>query len=162
MINRLFRRIVTTIFKLFFPQFRGAEMYGIPKGYYLNRVKLGKKVHINDGVYINGIGNVSIGDYSVLSHGVTICTAKNNINRWVRREEDEDVHEYEPVAIGKNVWLCTNTTICSGVTIADNCVVAAGAVVTTDLNEECCIYGGIPARMIKRLETEDIIGDILK
>lgn len=37
----------------------------------------------------------------------------------------------------------------SGVNIADGCIIGAGAVVTKD-TEAYCVYGGVPAKLIKR------------
>lgn len=151
MLGRILRRLLVIVFKLFNPRFKDAVMYDIPRVYYKNRLKLGKNVHFNDSVFINAVGEVEIGDYSVLSHGVSIISTGNDTARWTERVDDEDVHINKPIVIGKNVWLCANTTICSGVRIADNCVVAAGAVVTKNLEEPCWLYGGIPARKIGEL-----------
>ena len=53
--------------------------------------------------------------------------------------------------LGKNVWVGSNSTILQGVTIGDNAVVGAGAVVTKDV-EANTIVGGVPAKLIKRIE----------
>ena len=56
-----------------------------------------------------------------------------------------------PIHIGKNVWVGANAVVCAGVTIGDNAVVAAGAVVTKDI-EKNTVVGGVPAKMIKRIQ----------
>ena len=53
--------------------------------------------------------------------------------------------------INEGTWLAANVVVCPGVTIAKNCIIAAGAVVSSDLAEEGCLYGGVPARFIKKL-----------
>ena len=45
----------------------------------------------------------------------------------------------------------SNATILPGMTIGDNAVVGAGAVVTKDV-EANTIVGGVPAKLIKRIE----------
>ena len=52
------------------------------------------------------------------------------------------------VLIGPEVKI---TTVCPGVTIGKNAVVAAGAVVTKDV-EPNTIVGGVPAKVIKKIE----------
>ena len=126
-------------------------MFEVPRVYYGNRLKLGKRVHINDGIFINAVGNVSIGDYCVLSHGVSIFSTGLDTSKWRERKGDEDVHLTKPIVINDNVWLGANVVVCAGVTIEKNSIVAAGAVVTSDLLEEGCLYGGVPARKIKEL-----------
>ena len=152
MVGRIYRKFKTTLFKILFPQFSQAILYEIPRVYYKKHLKLGKEVHINESVFINAVGKVTIGDACVLSHGVTIVSTELDTKKWMERTVSEDIHIDRPINIGKNVWLCANVTICAGVNIADSSIVAAGAVVTSDLKEPGCLYGGIPAKLIKRLE----------
>lgn len=50
------------------------------------------------------------------------------------------------------VTLGDNVTICPGAKVANNCIVAAGSVVAGNLVENNCLYGGCPAKKIKRLD----------
>lgn len=52
-----------------------------------------------------------------------------------------------------HVWIGSNATILPGVTIGDWAVVAAGAVVTKDV-PELTVVGGVPAKVLKRLQKE--------
>lgn len=151
MVGRIYRKFKTIIFKLFFPRFRSAILYEIPKVYFKKRLIIGNGVHINDNVFINAVGNVTIGNYTILSHGVTILSTGLDTTKWVGRVGDVDIHIDRPVVIGDNVWIGANVTICPGITIASNTIIAAGAIVSKSLTEESCIYGGIPAKKIKEL-----------
>lgn len=151
MLGRIYRKIKTTIFKIIFPRFSSSVLYEIPRVYFKKRLIMGKKVHINDSVFINAVGGVTIGNYAVLSHGVTIVSTGLDTAKWIDRVGDEDHHVNKPIVIGDNVWVGANATICAGVTIAPNSIIAAGAVVNRDLIEAGCIYGGVPAKKLKEL-----------
>lgn len=56
--------------------------------------------------------------------------------------------------IGENVWIGENACILGGVTIGKGSVVAANAVVTKDV-PSYCLVGGVPAKIIKRLDVKD-------
>ena len=59
----------------------------------------------------------------------------------------------KPVTIGNDVWIGANCTILPSVTIGNNVVVAAGAVVTKDVPDNC-VVGGVPAKIIKKIEND--------
>jgi len=58
------------------------------------------------------------------------------------------------IKIGKNCWIGAKVTILDGVRIGANCVIAAGAVVTKSMPDNTVI-GGVPARVIKMIETRE-------
>lgn len=60
-----------------------------------------------------------------------------------------------PIRIGNNVWIGAQATVLPGVTIGDGAIVGAGAVVTRDVPANV-IVGGIPAKIIKKIEIEQI------
>ena len=62
---------------------------------------------------------------------------------------------FQPIHIGKNVWLGANVTVLPGVTIGDGSIIAAGAVVTRDVPENM-IAAGVPAKVIRAVKKEDI------
>ena len=66
----------------------------------------------------------------------------------------------ESVVIGNDVWIGANVVILPGVTIADGAVIAAGAVVTKDVGPYE-IVGGIPAKLIKKRFSDEIIEKML-
>ena len=51
--------------------------------------------------------------------------------------------------LGKRVWIGSGAIVLPGVTIGDNSVIGAGSVVTKDVPENC-VYGGNPAKLIKK------------
>lgn len=56
-----------------------------------------------------------------------------------------------PICIGRNVWTGSHATVLGGVTVGDNAVIGAGAVVTKNVPENA-VAGGVPAKIIKRID----------
>ena len=117
---------------------------------------MGQNVSINENVYIQAAGGVTIGDRVTLSRNVMILTCgletKNYIHNASKVSRD---HITKSVDIGEGTWLAAGTIVCPGATIARNCIVSAGSVVTKSLTTENALYGGNPARFIKTLVPAD-------
>ena len=60
----------------------------------------------------------------------------------------------KPIKIGDGSWGCSSATICGGVTIGKNCIIAAGAVVNSNIPDNC-IAAGIPAKVPRKLDEQD-------
>lgn len=109
-------------------------------------ITVGKNVFINSGCRFQDQGGITIGDGVLVGHNVVIATINHDLN-----PENARKNHYAPVKIGDNVWIGSNATILPGVTVGEWSVVAAGAVVTKDV-EPYTVVGGVPARVIKRIE----------
>ncbi len=91
---------------------------------------------------------LSIGDNVSIGPRVTLVVVSHpNYSKLRGLMTEKPAH----ITIGDNVWIGAGAIILSGVTLAPNSVVAAGAVVTRD-TESGTIVGGIPAKVIKRIE----------
>lgn len=129
---------------------RSIRIHGIPKISFPKAVVLGQDIAINDKVFIQGDGGVSIGDNVVLSYGTTILTQNMDYTSLIDHRPERK-HVLKSVTIGNNTWVAANVTILPGVTVPANCVIAAGAVVTKNLPYERALYAGNPAVFIKYL-----------
>ena len=105
-------------------------------------------VTLNAGVCIQDQGGVWIGEGSLLGHNVVLATLNHDLNPQKR-----STLYPAPIVIGKNVWIGSNATVLQGVTIGDGAVVAAGAVVTKDVPANT-VVGGVPAKIIRKIETD--------
>lgn len=112
----------------------------------------GKNISVGEGVFINACchfqdhGGVILGDGCQIGHNVVFATLNHEL-----LPERRGVTRPAPIVLGKKVWVGSNATILQGVTIGDNAIVAAGAVVTKDVPANT-IIGGVPARVIKRID----------
>lgn len=113
-------------------------------------ISIGKNVFINAGCKFQDQGGIFIDDGALIGHGVVLAT----LNHDMAPEKRQQLHP-APIHIGKNVWIGANSVVCSGVTIGDNAVVAAGAVVVKDV-EANTVVGGVPAKLIRRIEGENL------
>lgn len=115
-------------------------------------LKLGKNVFINSGCQFQDQGGITIGEGTLVGPKTVIATLNHRQNPEKRANLIP-----KPVKIGSKVWIGANVTILPGVNIGDGSIIAAGAVVNKDVDENT-IVGGVPAKFIKHIETEDING----
>lgn len=108
---------------------------------------VGKNVFINSGCRFQDQGGITIGDGVLIGHNVVLATLNHDIDPRKR----STMHP-APIVIGKNVWIGANATVVPGVTIGDGAVIAAGAVVNKNVPANV-IVGGVPGKIIKKIET---------
>ena len=114
-----------------------------------NRVKFGKGVFINHSAILSASGGIEFEDGAMAAPGLRIATINHDMNAR------HTIYTYGKVTVRKNAWLGMGCTICPGVTIGKYAVVAAGAVVTKDV-PDYAVVGGVPAKVIKMLDPEQM------
>ena len=97
--------------------------------------------------------SISIGSDCSISHNVRVYTSSAESNADLRLGAPPLV--IGSVAIGDGVWIGTNTYIGPGITIGSNAVVGANSVVTRSIPGDE-IWGGVPARLIRRKKSDRI------
>ena len=113
------------------------------------RITIGEHVTINDGVVITAHAGVTIGNDSMIGEYVSIRDA----NHGTRKDTPvrTQVHEAEPVSIGKDVWIGRGVIVAKGAYVHDGAVVGANSVVTGDVPPDA-VVAGAPARPIGERE----------
>lgn len=127
-------------------------------------------------IFENYQANLFIGKFCSIADGVTIFLGGNHRPDWISTYPFNSIpnQDFEAftkikghpatkgnVIIGNDVWIGLNTTILSGVTIGDGAVIAAGSVVTKNVRPYE-IWGGNPAKLIKKRFDEDTIKKLLE
>lgn len=115
----------------------------------LRKISFGNNISVHPMCYIEGAGEVIIEDNVSIAHGTSILSINHT---W---DNPEIPIKYNPetkakVHIREDVWIGCGCRILAGVTINSRAIVAAGAVVNSDV-EPTSIYGGVPAKLIKKI-----------
>ncbi|PJJ58987.1 acyltransferase [Hymenobacter chitinivorans] len=117
-----------------------------------SRLRIGSYSHISAFNFINGMGDITLGDFFTTAPYVRIFSSSDDYsgehmaNTMVPREAIGT--ESAPVVIQKHVLIGTGSTILQGVTLAEGTAVAAHALVTKS-TEPFTLVGGVPARKLK-------------
>ncbi len=110
-------------------------------------VSIGRHISINEWVFIDGWGGVTIGDYVRIAHRVSIISEDHLF-------DDLSLPIYTQGKIGKevvindDVWIGCGAIILKGVTIGRGAVIGAGSLVNKDVPEMAVVVGN-PARVVK-------------
>jgi len=121
-------------------------------------IRIGKNVIINEGItIISKIGweeHIEIGNRVAISSNVCLVATSNPPDSKLRDYSSNfpNVDVVGDIIIGDDVWIGTAAIILPNVTIGACSVVGAGAVVTKDV-PPYCIVAGVPAKVIKILES---------
>lgn len=102
------------------------------------------------GLHNTVIGPVTIGSHVNLAQGITVTALNHNFSDTSKRIDEQGIST-KPVVIEDDVWIGANAVILPGVTVGRHAVVAAGAVVTKDV-PPYSIVGGVPAKILKKIE----------
>lgn len=108
-------------------------------------VGIGSSPGLAPGCYIQGIGEIYIGDHVLIAPNVGIISANHNLYSL------KD-HHVGKVKIGSYSWIGMNSIILPNVDLGEYTIVAAGSVVTKSFSSGYCIIGGNPAKIIKKID----------
>jgi len=109
------------------------------------KIGIGTAPGLSPGCYIQGIGKIYIGDYTIIAANVGIISSNHDLY-------DSKKHIKTTVSIGDYCWIGMNSTILPKVSLGDFTIVGAGSVVTKSFNEGYCVIAGNPAKIVKKLE----------
>lgn len=132
---------------------RCGDNFNIASGVKFGRgknISVGNNSGIGENVYITCLDEVIIGDDVMISPFVKILTGGHEFN------DPEKLLVFQrqtssKVVIGNDVWLGTSSIILPGAIIESRVIIAAGSIVTAGTYDSGWVYGGNPARKIKKI-----------
>lgn len=112
--------------------------------------EIGSNVSIHKDCYIDAIGGLIISDDVSIAHNSSILTFEHT---WENKDEPirSNPVKLNSVKIENDVWIGCGCRILSGVVIGSRSIVAAGAVVSKSV-EKNTLVGGVPAKLIKKID----------
>lgn len=113
-------------------------------------IHIGINTFINYNNFFDLSAEIFIGDNVRIGMGSTFVTGTHKIGNPDMRGGDPVT---APIKIGNGCWIGANVTILPGVTIEEGSVIAAGAVVMSNVPTNC-LFGGVPAKLLKKYELE--------
>lgn len=104
------------------------------------RIRIGRSF-VNSHCFLDGTGDIEIGDAVLLAHRVAVLTATHEAGPSNQRGRDPFGLS---TVIEDGCWLGAGVIVLPGVRVGRGCVVAAGSVVTKDCEPDG-LYAGVPA-----------------
>lgn len=105
---------------------------------------------LSPGCYIQGLGKIYIGDYTMIAANVGIISANHDIH-------DHRKHSAGEVRLGRYCWIGMNSSILPGTDLGPFTVVGAGSVVNKAFPEGYCVIAGSPAKVIRKLDSAECV-----
>ncbi len=107
------------------------------------RLVAGDHVWIGEGVWIDNLAEIRIGNHCCISQGAYLCTGSHDARR------DSFELRTNPIVVGDRVWIGAAARVAPGLTLADGTLLQMGAVLTRSTQQDG-IYAGNPAVLIKQ------------
>lgn len=117
------------------------------------KLSIGSNISIHPFCYIDATGGIEIGDDVSIAHNCSILSTEHT---WSDKGCSIKYNELEikPTKLHNDVWLGCGVKVLGGTNIEDRVIVAAGGVVKGEISSNN-IYGGIPAKIIKKINSND-------
>jgi putative colanic acid biosynthesis acetyltransferase WcaF len=108
-------------------------------------LQFGDEVAIGESVNLYNFATIAIGNGSVVSQYCYLCTGSHDY------KSPQKTLIYFPIVVGERCWIASNVFVGPGVTVVDDVVVGACSVVLKNIELNKSVYGGYPAKFIKKI-----------
>jgi acetyltransferase-like isoleucine patch superfamily enzyme len=112
-------------------------------------IKVGNNVGLGRDCFYGCAGGIQIGNDTIIGNYVSVHSENHNAADTTVPIRLQGVN-HKGIVIGNDCWIGAKVTILDGANIGNGCIIAAGSVVTSGNYESHGIYGGIPAKLLKK------------
>lgn len=112
-------------------------------------LKIGKHVAVGSGSFMGCAGGIEIQDDTIIGNYVTFHSENHNYSDPNTPIRLQGVN-HQGIVVGKNCWIGAKVTILDGVTVENGCIIAAGTLLVKGVYLKDSIYGGVPAKFLKK------------
>jgi putative colanic acid biosynthesis acetyltransferase WcaF len=109
------------------------------------RLQIGNDVWIGEGVWIDNVGQVTIGDHCCLSQGAYLLTGNHDYT------DERFGLMVGTIVMEQGTWVAARSTVCPNVRMHRHSIVTVGSVLTQNTVENG-VYSGNPAQLTKMRE----------
>jgi putative colanic acid biosynthesis acetyltransferase WcaF len=111
------------------------------------RLAVGDHVWLGEGVWIDNLAPVTVGDHCCISQGAYLCTGSHD---WSRADFALTV---APITLEDQCWVGARAVLGPGITVHQGAVLGLGGIALTDL-EPWSVYLGNPATKVRSRHEE--------
>jgi maltose O-acetyltransferase len=116
-----------------------------------SQVTIGDDVYVGYGVWIQGMGGVTLEDEVMLGPYAVLASRNHTRNAESYRF---GTGVTAPIRIERGAWLGAHVVVSAGANVGRGALCAAGAIVTKDVPAHT-VVGGVPARVLHTLAMSD-------
>ena len=107
------------------------------------KLTIGDDCWIGEGVWIDNLDMVTIGNDVCISQGAMLLTGNHDYT------QPSMPYRNAPIRIDSGAWIGAKAVLCPGVNVYANAVLTVGSIATTDM-QPATIYQGNPAKEIRK------------
>lgn len=120
-----------------------------------HRLHLAPTAVVNDSLFNLSSGEITVGEWGMLAHGVTVLTGVHDLTKLGAERQTAVPASGRDVVIEEGAWLAANVTVLGPCRIGAHAVVAAGSLVREDV-APFAIVAGVPARVVGQVPRSEL------
>lgn len=115
------------------------------------RLQIDPTASVNDALFNTESGDIVVGANAFFGFRVLVLTGTHELSAYGVARKNTVPGQGHDITIESDAWVASGAILLGPCTIGASAVVAAGAVVTGDVPAHAMV-GGVPARLIRRLQ----------